>query len=449
MDDLDAPLDFESEDALVSSVPVANERKRKKIIGLDDLLSEFYHAGNPVNESKKSSKAKHHDSDEEDNTSKNKEKLLSKFVSECQKQVNDILTEDDIPLWGRRAFGRQRSPPPLDSKALINCKLLQSFTKSKFSSILEMTIDKGEAFLEGLLVDGWLLNLVFLCGSVEDSLHSSKVDVQESGCDFWCSILPTEVEVNKPTVGLTWFPSFAQLKDALEIFGYSHGTLSPSASVDNASEICGPPVNIRCWLKLVATFCKMRNPCPIFSTSEVEELFDIIIWLFLDRQLQGLSFLLSECMLSIITFFTDEEWLMSSEKIATSIASRAPKDLNCFRIVECISGVDERTRGLRSQVSWQILTHSMGNPGANPVGILRSLSSVNVKDKNCDFFKVYIRLVLAENWLASGLPVEEGPAIAEVWSRYLRSLSTQISNTDWRSYAAKVRNRASYLLQSM
>lgn len=50
---------------------------------------------------------------------------------------------------------------------------------------------------------------------------------------------------------------------------------------------------------------------------------------------------------------------------------------------------------------------------------------------------MYIRLVLAENWLASGSSVE-GAAIADVWSRYLRSLSTQISNTDWRSYAAKV-----------
>ena len=66
------------------------------------------------------------------------------------------------------------------------------------------------------------------------------------------------------------------------------------------------------------------------------------------------------------------------------------------------------------------------------------ISLVNLKDKNCDFLKIYIRLVLAENWPDSSFPVEEKEAISEVWSKYLRILSTQISNTDWRPYAAKV-----------
>ena len=60
---------------------------RKKIIGLDDLLSEFHHEVNPVNEAKKKSKTKHSNSDDEDCAMKSKEELLSKFVSECQKQA--------------------------------------------------------------------------------------------------------------------------------------------------------------------------------------------------------------------------------------------------------------------------------------------------------------------------------------------------------------------------
>ena len=60
----------------------------------------------------------------------------------------------------------------------------------------------------------------------------------------------------------------------------------------------------------------------MFSASEAEELVEVIICLFLDRQLQGLSVLLYECMQALIIYFTDREWKTSCEKIAKYLASR-------------------------------------------------------------------------------------------------------------------------------
>jgi hypothetical protein len=65
-----------------------------------------------------------------------------------------------------------------------------------------------------------------------------------------------------------------------------------------------------------------RNKQSIFSTSEAEELVEVIICLFLDRQLQGLVVLLYECMQSLINYFTDDEWKTSCNKIAKSLACR-------------------------------------------------------------------------------------------------------------------------------
>lgn len=60
----------------------------------------------------------------------------------------------------------------------------------------------------------------------------------------------------------------------------------------------------------------------MFSTSEAEELTELLICLFLDRRLEGLSMLLYECLLSVISYFTHEEWSTSCKKVAKSLASR-------------------------------------------------------------------------------------------------------------------------------
>lgn len=60
----------------------------------------------------------------------------------------------------------------------------------------------------------------------------------------------------------------------------------------------------------------------IFTSSEVELLAEAIICLFLDRQFQGLTVLLCECVQSLIHYFIDEEWKACCDKIAKSLVCR-------------------------------------------------------------------------------------------------------------------------------
>lgn len=70
--------------------------------------------------------------------------------------------------------------------------------------------------------------------------------------------------------------------------------------------------------------------------------------------------------------------------------------------------------------------------------ILRFLNLINVKDKSCDLFKIYIYLVLTENWLLYNPTLEDKPVIHKLWGVYLRHCSCQITSTDLRTYASKV-----------
>lgn len=60
----------------------------------------------------------------------------------------------------------------------------------------------------------------------------------------------------------------------------------------------------------------------MFIASEVEEFAEVIIYMFLDHQLDGLTVALCKCLMSAISYFSDEEWKVSCTKIAKSIASR-------------------------------------------------------------------------------------------------------------------------------
>ncbi|XXG53197.1 hypothetical protein AAC387_Pa03g1333 [Persea americana] len=427
MVDLDAPLDFESEDALVT-IP-QNTRKRRKVIVLDDLLTDYYEERNKLveKESKWASVKKCYNSDDDDKTRKKKEALLTKFVDDCQKQVHEIVTEDDIPSWGRQIFGQQKALPSLDIPALERCKLLQSFFNSEFNFSLELDAENGRNFFEGLLINGWLSKLVLASGHVEDPLalwtfnlmlYSPNDELQAAACEFWLAVLPSNDEVNIPSVRLDWFPGYNQLKDALKTYGYLSDSFIDVSSLSDVDHSNfgqeGPLPNIRSWVKVLGACCQMRTIHSMFSTSEVEE-------------------------------FLDDEWLASSKKVANALAYRIPKDSNCLRMVECISGVSIRSKHLRNEVAFQILLNCFEMKATDSEEVLRSVLSINLKDNRCNFFKIYIYLVLVENWLFS---TEQTPVILGMWGAFLRSCSCQITSTDWRSYASKVRNKASYLLQN-
>ncbi|XP_020591528.1 uncharacterized protein LOC110032292, partial [Phalaenopsis equestris] len=210
----------------------------------------------------------------------------------------------------------------------------------------------------------------------------------------------------------------------------------------------GPPVNISSWIKIISACFQIRKFQSIFSASEAEEVLIVIIRFFLARQVQGLSFILAECMQSILSFFAENEWAISCEKVAHAIAYSVPKDLNSLRVVECISGTSSRHNHLRGRIAIHMLGILFDKNVSDGQGIMKSLVSVKLKDKNTDFFTLYIYLVLSENWLLSYDSGEQRSDILNMWAKFLRDCSGNISSTDWRLYAAKVRSKASYLLQS-
>ncbi|KAG7950355.1 hypothetical protein I3843_13G107900 [Carya illinoinensis] len=410
--------------------------------------------------------------------------------------MREISGEEDMSTWGMHVFGNQKVPPPLAFPGLGSCAILQSFMNNELNSLFELDSDKGDLFLEGLLANGWLSKLAFICGCVEKSmamwtfnlmLYSPKEELRTSACEFWCAILSSKDEVililfcfleanliviyigevqrvifywhslslstltfdlvDLQPVLIDWLPSYFELKGALEIYGFQSKSSFNRDSLHAGSNCGGPPQNIRSWVRFAAACSHVRNKFSVLSTSEAEELVEVIIFLFLDHQLHGLAVLLYECMQSLISYFTEKEWKNSCNKIAKSLACRVPKDLNCLRAVECISGYDTRSKQLRSSVAYQILLVCFDNKATDEEEVMRLLIAINVKEKGCDLFKMYIYLVLAENWLLVNQMLEHKPVINEMWGLYLRNCSCQISSTDLRSFASKVRNKASYLLQ--
>lgn len=81
-------------------------------------------------------------------------------------------------------------------------------------------------------------------------------------------------------------------------------------------------VRFSTWLIFLGFYFRCRDKLSILSTSEAEELVEVIIFLFLDHQLHGLAVLLYECMQSLISYFTEKEWKNSCTKITKSLACR-------------------------------------------------------------------------------------------------------------------------------
>ncbi|KAM3329670.1 hypothetical protein ACQJBY_026608 [Aegilops geniculata] len=367
---IDDPLDFEGDnDPLLT---VRRPAKRKKVIGLDDLVEDYFNSGKDelkASAAKSKGRPKGDNSDDEDKQVREKEIDFCKFVEECEEK---------------------KSPSVLNGTGVENCQLLQSFCGDEQLGF-DLEIERGEGFLEGMLINGWLLKLVPVYGSVEDSIAS---------------------------LVLTKYTSDG-----------------------------GPPQNITAWLRVVSACCKIRKMHSVFSPSEAEDVLVIVISLFLDRRLEGLLLILGDCLNSLISYFNTSEWESSCLMVAESISKRVKMDLNCLRLVDCITGTNDRSKFLRSQLALQLLKNSFGLKVANVERILKSVTSINVKEKECNFFVLYVHIVLMDNLLFSSDAFRNKTAIIDTWRNFLRNCSTQIGCTDWRFYASKVRNKASYLLQ--
>ncbi|KAL8217179.1 hypothetical protein R6Q57_024016 [Mikania cordata] len=482
----DDPFDFES-DVLLATSPVVAPKRKKKVLGLDDLLVDHYREKNRAleRESKLEKTKKTYNSDDEEDGRFAK---LSKYIDDCHEKaqilcqfyfpfyLNDIRyccfsfdmshnhitqlgDEDDVFHWGLRVFGKQKSMTSFEFSELSSCSLFRSCVNHEVNSLVELSTESGETFFEGLLTNGWLLKLVNKCGEVEESiakwtfhlmLYSSKEILRSAAVDFWCAILLQKNEDESPSIRIDWLPCYSELKGALESYGFlfhfATKDSSDSEMVLGDSECIEPPRNIRTWIKYVAACSQSRNVHCAFTKSEAEELVVVIIFLLLDRQLLCLSIDLNECMLALVNFFTDDEWSFSCVKVAKSVASRVPKDMNSLRAVESIPAVHGPSKLLRSAIAFHILLGCFEKV-EDEEEVIRQLTLINLKDKSCDLFKVYIKLVLTENWFLYNPLLEDNQLMYEMWGLFLRNCSCQISITDSRSCAPKVRSKASYLLQ--
>ncbi|XP_071711596.1 uncharacterized protein [Rutidosis leptorrhynchoides] len=453
----DDPFDFES-DSLLATSPVVAPKRRKKVIGLDDLLLDHFKEKNRIikRESELGKTKKSYTSDDEEDGRVAK---LSKYVDDCHEKMTQLSDEDDVSSWGLQVFGNQKAFPSFEFGDLSSCSLFNSFVCNEVNSLVELSTESGETFFEGLLTNGWLLKLVCKCGKVDKfiakwtfhlMLYSSKELLRSAAVEFWCGILLLKNEGDSLSLKIDWLPSYLELVGALETYGFLLHV--PMKNYSDAEMFCddskcsGPPQNIRAWIKFATACSQTGNMHVIFSTSEAEELVIITISLLLDRQLLGLSLDLNACIQSLLSFFTDEEWSSSCAKIAKSVALRIPMDINSLRAVECIPAVCGPTKSLRSAVAFQILLRYFDKV-EDEEEVIRELTLINLKDKSCDLFKVYVYLVLTENWFLYNTALKDRPLLNEMWALYLRNCSCQINITDPRSYASKVRSKASYLLQ--
>ncbi|CAL4932544.1 unnamed protein product [Urochloa decumbens] len=459
---MDEPLDFEKEDDPL--LPAPPPAKRKKVIGLDELLLDYFQTGKDklrVKAANSGHGPRGYGSDDENRDVRENEIKFYKLCEKCEEKDEELDARDDVAPWGQQIFGCQKDPSNLSDMGVENCHLLRSFCAGEHLGF-DLETQQGEGLLEGMLMDGWLLKFVQTGGSVEDSiaswaltklLYSSNKKLQVSATDFWDSILSLD-ENDKLLVNVVYFPSYTVLKCAILSYGYLFETpgtkASPSESATADSSDVGPPHNIIAWLRVVSACCKIRKVCCIFSPSEAEELLVIVISLLLDRGLEGLLLIMGECLNSLVSYFNTREWESSCVMVAESIAQRVTMDLNCLRIVDCITiitGTDERIKFLRSQLALQLLKISFGLKVGNVEKMLKLVTSINVKEKECNFFRLYVYLVLMDTLLFSNDSFRDKAMIIDTWRNYLRYCSTQIGLRNWRLYAPKVRNKASYLLQ--
>ncbi|RYR74427.1 hypothetical protein Ahy_A02g009144 isoform D [Arachis hypogaea] len=267
-----------------------------------------------------------------------------------------------------------------------------------------------------------------------------------------------QILVDQLPVEIGLFPEYSDLRTALDTYGFLF-EFSSSGEPKNleAEEL----IEIIICLFLDRQFqglLVLLNDCVeaivnYFTDQEwhskSEELIEIIICLFLDHQFLGLLVLLNDCVEAIVNYFTVQGWHSSCENIAKFIASRVSKNLNCIQFVECIPVASSRCKQLKSAMVYQnLLSYFDGFlcQAHNEEDILRLLRAINFKDKSCDFFKMYIHLVLTENWVLSNSLIEDNPVIYEMFCLFLRQCSSLISASDLRSYASMVRHRAAYLM---
>ncbi|KAH7446816.1 hypothetical protein KP509_01G077500 [Ceratopteris richardii] len=439
--------------------------KRSKAYSIDELLRDHYKDKNKgLDRELKQFRTYVSDSEDSENEEfclkTRKEAQFEKLVETCEKQVHAGGATLDIPKWGEKLFTGKRQKAPatsLDPDDPVLQSLLASYRQYNQNPMESHASEQSaESAVAQLLASGWFLSLRVKLGNqilrwIFDTMTFTTDKILErAACNLLCHHLDTADCYANPS----WIPRFKTFFGIFEAYGYHKLEISgdqvKKARLDSQQRpaLLSPPHNLGSLLRFLSVSMKKRQLHKAYSRGDVEQFAVLIASLFLDRCLLPLSITVHECLEWILNSFREQEWKESCERIAISLAKVERSNVNCLKLTRSLHGRENRMKCLQSLVALQYfwkIANEKTNPGV--WNILSVLRRIDVKRKAVDFGSLYYQICMADIWLWSNRNLDAERGGLEAWLFFLKSCSFQISSTDWRPYATKVRNHASYLVQ--
>ncbi|KAI5073460.1 hypothetical protein GOP47_0011473 [Adiantum capillus-veneris] len=441
------------------SEPVSKHlKKRSKACNIDELLKDHYKDKNrSLDREAKRFKTFVSDSedseDEEVQQKTHKEVQFEKLVETCEKQVHAGGATLEVPRWGERLFSGQmckESPMPLK----VDNPVVQALVTSKRQCSYESTEPEkeeqfAESLVEELLATGWFLSFKvkldndMLSWMFHRMVFTNDNTLEKAACDFLCHTLEIDF------LNCSWIPSYKTISGIFEAYGYARPqTLDYHTSEGSLNSQERPPHNLGSLLRLLMTSMKQRHLHKFHTREDVEDIAVLIASLSLDRSLLCFGVLIKESLEIILNSLTQDEWHISCERIATCMAMVDRHVVNCLKLTRALHSREDRMKRLQSVLALHFFAKIPGEKEVSGVWEMLSVfRKTDVKRTVVDFGNLYYQMCMADIWLWSNTVLALDKGALEAWLHFLKSCSFQISSTDWRPYATKVRNQASYLLQ--
>lgn len=442
------------------SEPVSKPlNKRSKALNIDDLLKDHYkEKSKRLDREVKRARIVMSESDDSDSEKSEQkthtERQFEELVKCCEQQVNAGGATLEVPKWGEKLFHGQRHEQcsaPLGLEGPVVQALLAAKEQiAKEFSAADKDEQTAEALLSELLASGWLLsfrvklNNEMMCWIFRMMIFTSDKNLERSACDFLCHTLQIQ------SSGCPWIPSYESILEIFKAYGYIGSLISNDQIMEETTEFeTGPPHNLGSFLRLLTMSFNKRHLHQAYSRADVESLAVLIASLSLDRSLLCFGILVQQCLNSILNSLTEDEWAISIERIAMSMTRNDRQVVNYLKLTHSLHSREVRMKSLQSLVALHFFC-KISNEKVLSGGVWELLSvfrKIDVKRTVIDFVILYHQMSMADIWLWSNLDFKSDKGALESWLHFLKSCSFHISSSDWRPYATKVRNRASYLLQ--
>ncbi|MCO5592930.1 hypothetical protein L7F22_046934 [Adiantum nelumboides] len=441
------------------SEPVSKPRnKRSKACNIDDLLKDHYTDKNRKLD-KEAKRLKTFVSDSEDSEDEelqqktHKEVQFEKLVETCEKQVHADGATLEVRRWGERLFSGQQCKQPAMHLKLDN-PMVQALLKSRRqcsngSTESEKEEQSAESLVEELLATGWFLSFKvkldneMLSWIFHRMVFTNDHALEKAACDFLCHT----VEVD--STSCSWMPNCKTITEIFQAHGYARPQVLENYTSEGSHDSQEhPPHNLGSILRFLTTTMKIRHLHTFYAREEVEDLAVLIASLWLDRSLLCFGVLIKECLESLLNALTQDEWDISCERIATCMAKVDRHVVNCLKLTRALRSREDRMKRLQSMLGLLFFAKIANEKAVSGVWEMLSVfRKIDVKRTVVDFGSLYYQMCMADIWLWSNAVLDSDKGTLGAWLHFLKSCSFQISSTDWRPYATKVRNQASYLLQ--